>query len=104
MIMNTNCGAYECVEPQHVLPEVRGMEKKQTDQVNLKTKLLKRTIIYQKRRAIRQGHNTLTPSFATKMAVPENKTRSARKLRNQSYCLVCRILSESASAVAWKYY
>jgi hypothetical protein len=77
--MNASCDAYECVEPQHVLPQVRGMEYKQTDQVNLKTKLLKRTIIYQKRRAIRQGHNTLAPSFATKMAVPQNKTGTSRK-------------------------
>jgi hypothetical protein len=57
-----------------MLREERKVEKKQTDKVNVKTKVLKRTIIYQKRRTIRQTHKTThAPPFITKMAVPQIK-------------------------------
>lgn len=62
------------VKWQHVLREERKVEKNLKGRVNLKTKVLKRTIIYQKRRAIRQTHKTThAPLSITKMAVAQIK-------------------------------
>jgi hypothetical protein len=59
--------------------EERRVEKKQMEQVNLKTKCWKRTIIYQKRRAIRQTHKTTLPTpFHYKDGSATNKSATAR--------------------------